>query len=352
LESIPIGLLVIDSKGEIITTNRSASEILGYTTGMLEGKGWGEIFFDTDKNDEFNQVIIDTIKEKKVNLHHDTDYTAPTGEILRLSITTSFLYDNDEIAAIVALIDDVTELHRMHEREKTILEEKSRIQKERAESLVKLASGVAHQIRNPVTSIGGFAMRMLKKTDDNHSNAPYLNNILKGTSRLEHIVQAVSEYMDSSPVKEEKILIQDVLNEARCRLDKKAAQLSKKITWNIRSRPTAVFADPILFPKTLDEILTNSLESFKDEQGSIDIVVLKNRTELSIEISDTGTGISGEDRPYIFDPFFSTKAVGVGMGLCKARKIIVDHKGELVVESGPERGAKVTIRLPFQGNEN
>ncbi len=91
---------MIDSKGEIITTNRSVSEILGYATDMLEGKGWGEIFFDTDNNVEFNQVIVDVIQEKKINLHRDTSYVRPTGETLQLSITTSFLRENGEIVGI------------------------------------------------------------------------------------------------------------------------------------------------------------------------------------------------------------------------------------------------------------
>ncbi len=82
LESVPVGLLVIDPQGEIVTTNRAASEI-------LKGKGWGELFFDNDHNIDFNQVILDVIQEKRVNLHRSVNYSGPTGETLRLSMTTS-----------------------------------------------------------------------------------------------------------------------------------------------------------------------------------------------------------------------------------------------------------------------
>lgn len=346
MESIPIGLLVIDSKGEIITTNRSASEILGYTTDMLEGKGWGEIFFDTDNNVEFNQVIVDVIQEKKINLHRDTSYVRPTGETLQLSITTSFLRENGEIVGIVVLMDDVTELHRFHEREKAILEEKSRIQHERAEGLKKLALAVAHQIRNPIMSIGGFAMRMLKKPDKKDQDTVYLQNILKGANRLEDIVQAVRDYTDLPPVEPIKIPVSEILEKAQRRLRKKAVEFSKKVNWDIQIQPAEVFIDPELFERALDEVLLNALESFAGDQGRINMIVYQDIKGACIEISDTGVGISEQDKPYIFDPFFSTKAMGVGMGLCKAQRIIVEHRGEITINSSLEKGTKVTIRLP------
>jgi len=199
LESVPVGLLVIDPKGEIVTTNRAASEILGYSSEMLKGKGWGELFFDNDQNIDFNQVILDVIQEKRVNLHRSVNYSRPTGETLRLSITTSFLKENEEVAGIVVLMDDITEIDRVRRRERAILEEKNRIQRQRAEGLQKLSLAVAHQIRNPVTSIGGFSMRILKTLDENNPSTDYVHNILTGTKRLEDIVKAVNDYADLSP---------------------------------------------------------------------------------------------------------------------------------------------------------
>ncbi|MEA2039666.1 MAG: ATP-binding protein [Thermodesulfobacteriota bacterium] len=98
--------------------------------------------------------------------------------------------------------------------------------------------------------------------------------------------------------------------------------------------------------EALNEILLNALESFRDNQGSIDIVVYQDSNGLYITISDNGTGITEREKPYIFDPFFSTKAVGVGMGLCKAHRIIAEHNGEIAVDSHAHDGTTVTIRLP------
>lgn len=339
-------MLVIDSQGEIVTINRAACEILGYTRDTFRGKGWGEIFFEADKNVEFNQVIIEVILEKQVNLHRDVSYIRPTGETLRLSINTSFLQENDEIVGLVVLLDDVTELHELHEREKAILEEKNRAQRERTESLKKLALAVAHQIRNPVTSIGGFATRLLNKSDKKGGNAVYLRNILSGTKRLEAIVQGVVDYTEIFPASPVKVPISGVLGKAQARLTEKAIELSKQVNWNVKIEPIEVLIDPELFAQALDEILLNCVEAFTGDHGTVDIIAFRNANGTYIEISGTGTGISEQDMPYIFDPFFTTKAVGVGMGLCKAQRIITEHKGELTVSSSPGKGTKVTVRLP------
>ena len=343
---MPIGLLVIDSQGEIVTINRAACEILGYTSDTFRGKGWGEIFFEADKNVEFNQVIIEVILEKQVNLHRDVSYIRPTGETLRLSINTSFLQENDEIVGLVVLLDDVTELHELHEREKAILEEKNLAQRERTESLKKLALAVAHQIRNPVTSIGGFAARLLNKSDKKGGNAVYLRNILSGTKRLEAIVQGVMDYTEISPDSPVKVPISGVLGKAQARLTEKAIELSKQVNWNVKIEPIEVLIDPELFAQALDEILLNCVEAFTGDHGTVDIIAFRNGNGTYIEISGTGTGISEQDMPYIFDPFFTTKAVGVGMGLCKAQRIITEHKGDLTVSSSPGKGTKVTVHLP------
>jgi len=128
LDTHPVGLMVINPGGEVITINQAASETLGYPHAAFQGKGWGDLFFGDEQNTEFNQVIVDIIQEKKVNLKRSTPYVRADGTTLQLSITGSFLRENDAIAGIVVLLNDVTELHRAHEKEKAALEEKSALQ--------------------------------------------------------------------------------------------------------------------------------------------------------------------------------------------------------------------------------
>ena len=347
-ESLPVGLIAIDPGGEVITINRAASEMLGYPLDAFEGKRWGDLFFDDEKNTSFNQIIIDIVQERRVNLKRSVSYVTPAGKILQLSITGSFLRENEEIAGIVVLINDVTELHQAHAIEKTVLEEKSALQHERAESIKNLAEGVAHQIRNPVTAIGGFSMRILNKLDQDDPNRAYLEAILKGTKRLEDVVTAVSSYTKLLQIEPKKVAISEVLEKAKAGLSRREAELSKKIEWTIQSEPIEVMIDPGLFTHALNELFLNALEFCKEDQVSIEVSVFEDANRVNVEIKDSGTGISEQDKPYIFDPFFTTKAVGVGMGLCKVKRIISEHKGEITVESSLGKGTQVRIRLPHK----
>jgi len=347
LECVPVGLLVINPQGEIVVTNRAASKILGYSQAEFRGRGWGDLFFDNDKNTDFNQVFLDVIQEKRVDLRRRVKYARKTGEILILSITTSFLKEGEDVAGIVVLIDDVTEIDRVRRHEKEALEEKNRIQQQRVKSLQKLSLAVAHQIRNPITSIGGFSMRILKMLNKGDPSTRYVKNILTGTRRLEAIVRAVSEYANLLPASPTRVFIPDLIEKTRMGVDQKATGLSKKVNWNIQVEPIEVEVDPKLFLEALAQVFLNSLEAFEGNNGTIAVRGFDKEC-LIVEVVDDGVGIAEKDIPYIFDPFFTTKAVGVGMGLCNAQKIISEHKGTITIESIPGKGAKVTIRVPIQ----
>lgn len=346
MESVPVGLLVVDPDGEIILCNNAASRILEYERQAIEGKGWAEIFFDSEENTAFNDVIVDVIWKQKVNLRREVSYLTPTGAVRHLSTTSSFLLENDEIAGIVILLDDVTDIHQMQQREKAMLEEKNRIQRERAESLKKLALGVAHEIRNPTVFIGGFANRMLKQADEGSPFPKYLENILSGTKRLENIVVAVKDYADISAIVPTEVPVTDIVEKARENLKKETALLSKQIDWRIQLEPVELAADPDLLAEALAAVLRNGLESIRHEPGVIEISSGREGNATYIEVSDTGAGISEKDLPFVFDPFFSSKADGIGMGLPSAQRIMAEHGGEIRIDSTPGEGTKVRLSLP------
>ena len=343
-----MGLLVINPDGAIVTSNGAASEILGYACHMFEGKGWGDLFLEDSRNQAFNQIILDVIEEKKVNLHRRVPYVQPGGKTLQLSITGSFLRENEQIAGIVLILHDVTELQLLHDREKQVLREKHRLDHERAEGLTRLAMAIAHQIRNPVMSIGGFAMRILSKIDENSPIAVYLKNILSDAERLEAIVRVVSEYTRIPTAKPVRVSISDILEKEVAQLQAKAAELSKRVTWSLELSVMEFGVDPALFRRAIYEVLLNAMEFLEGDEGSVTIFLSEEPNGLRMEVVDDGIGIPEKDMPYVFDPFFTTKAVGVGMGLCLVRRIIGEHGGDVRIDSTPGKGTKIIMRFPDQ----
>ncbi len=346
LESIPVGLLVISPDGEIVTSNDAASHILGYSCRMFEGKGWGDLFLEDLRNQAFNQVILDVIEEKKVNLHRRVPYAQPGGKRLQLSITGSFLHEDEQIAGIVLIFHDVTELQTLHDREKRVLKEKHRLERERAESLMRLAMAISHQIRNPIMSIGGFARRTLSKIGESASIAPYLKNILSDAERLESIVKVVNEYTRITTAEPVNISVSEIIEAEVSRLRIKSMELSKRVNWSLNFSEVAFPVDPALLRRAIYEVLLNAMEFLNGDEGSVKIFMTEKNNGLLMEIVDDGIGISGSDLPYVFDPFFTTKAVGVGMGLCLVRRIVGEHGGDVGIDSKPGKGAKVVMRIP------
>ena len=293
-------------------------------------------------------MILDVIQEKKVNLHRRVRYVQPGGRTLQLSITGSFLREKEQIAGIVLILHDVTELQLLHDREKQVLREKHRLERERAEGLTRLAMAIAHQIRNPVMSIGGFAVRILSKIDENSSIVAYLKNILSDARRLEAIVKVVSEYTRVPTAKPVPVSISDIFEKEMARLQVKTVELSKRVKWSMALSTVEFPVDPVLFRKAVYEVLLNAVEFFGSDEGSVEIFLLEEDNGLLIEVVDNGVGIAEKDMPYVFDPFFTTKAVGVGMGLCLVRRIVGEHGGDVRIDSEPGKGTKVIMRFPDQ----
>ncbi|MFH1134749.1 MAG: ATP-binding protein [Pseudomonadota bacterium] len=346
MENVPIGLLVINPEGEIIKVNEMACRLLGYPVSCLEEKGWGELFFEDQKNDDFNQIIVDVIMKREVNLRSLVVYHSPGGDVRHLSVTSSFLHEEGELVGIVVLLDDVTEVIMGQRREKAMLEEKNRIQKERAAALRNLALGVAHEIRNPTMVIGGFARRLQKKAAADSVEDQALEKIISGAARLENIVRSVKEYAGIPGLDLQPAYLNELI-EAAVNLNRaKDLALRKEVEFKIVVDSVRVVVDVKLLISALDEIFENSLDFLGRTGGVVTIATRVNELGSTIEISDNGPGIKERDLPFIFDPFFSTRADGMGLGLSKVHLIISEHGGKITVDSREGAGATFSLFLP------
>lgn len=337
--------------GQISVANESAAQILGYSRERLIGKGWAELFLATEGNDDFNQVFVDVIQEERLNLHRTVSYRQISGRKRHLSMTTSFLKQDGRLEGIVLLMDDVTELHRMQELEKAILSENHRIQRERAESLQKLAMAVAHQLRNPLTAIGGLALLLLRRSQDPATVEKVVNDILADTRRLEAIVKSVEEYTRIPRGQPTAVEVSQLLTDLQEYGNAIARHLSRDIQWVYHVEEMNITVDSQSFVLALREVVKNSVEFLGRSKGSILINAYREEGRTAVfEVIDDGIGISEQDCPFIFDPFFTTKAAGVGMGLCRVERILSDHKGTVSVDSRVGRGTAVQLRIPLRGS--
>ena len=219
------------------------------------------------------------------------------------------------------------------------------LRSERLAALGELSQGVAHEVRNPVMSIGGFAKRLQKKFRPEDPEAKYVEVILNETARLQRMVEDVDHYtkMPEPIVKEVKLsnLVNGVLSEWE---ESHATEDIRVETELVPEDPT-VHVDKDQMKRALIHLMCNAKEAMP-KGGTLFVLTRWEGSTLVISVRDNGTGIAPEDLPRIFDPFFTSKTRGSGLGLTTVNRIVSDHGGEVKVSSTPGKGTEVHLFLP------
>ena len=236
------------------------------------------------------------------------------------------------------------EKFELTERELKITQQEL-IRSSRLAAMGHLAQGVAHEIRNPVTSIGGFARRIEKALNHESKLKGYVQIILKETERLENLVRQVNEFSSvlfASLVHGDVREVLDLLIE---NFKSTAQDQRVSLLTAFDQALPYIRMDPSQLLTALSSITENALESMP-EGGKLAISARQKGNLLMIEVSDSGCGISGEHIESVYDPFFTSKTRGAGMGLTMVHQIITNHDGEIKIQSLEGKGTTVTIRLP------
>ncbi|MDY6971855.1 MAG: ATP-binding protein [Thermodesulfobacteriota bacterium] len=220
------------------------------------------------------------------------------------------------------------------------------IRTERLEAMGHLIQGVAHEIRNPITTIGGFAWRIKRGFKQDPKLQQYINIILKESERLENLVKTVDEFTNLLSARltldECNTILEQVLREFQPR----ANQQGVKILANIEQGLSLTIDSSQIFT-ALSNIMSNALESMPDG-GELKLDAKHEPDHILITILDTGPGIPKEDLNSVYDPFFTTKTRGAGLGLSMVHQIVLNHDGEIKIESREGEGTTVTLRLPVK----
>jgi two-component system sensor histidine kinase HydH len=223
--------------------------------------------------------------------------------------------------------------------------EKKLLQTERLAALGKLSQGVAHEVRNPVMIIGGFARRLQKRLPTEDRAQEMIAPILHQARRLERMVAEIEAFTgllepDLKPRDLAKVVDQVLAASA-------AALQQLNITLQCRVHPDLpqIPLDENLMGQALSHLIDNAAEAMP-QGGQLTLTVTPEPQGVRLTLRDTGTGIGPEDMPYLFDPFFSSKPDGTGMGLTKVHQVISDHRGEIQINSELGQGTEVNIWLP------
>jgi signal transduction histidine kinase len=276
-------------------------------------------------------------------------------EVLNKQGGRSFNDDDLEMLTILSnmigpALENAQLYRRLQEKLELTMEElqmveEKLLQSQRLAALGKLSKGVAHEVRNPVMIIGGFARRLQKRLSDNDPTREMIAPILDEVHRLEQMVAEIEAFtvLLEPDLKRRDLgeVIDRVLAEADPALTQRRITVQRLIPQQLPRIPL----DENLMDQALHHLIDNAMEAMAGG-GQLTLEVTPEAKGLRLTLRDTGAGIPPEDMPYIFDPFFSSKPHGTGMGLTKVHQVISDHGGEIEITSVPGQGTEVTIRLP------
>jgi signal transduction histidine kinase len=221
------------------------------------------------------------------------------------------------------------------------------IRSEKISSLVEMAMGVAHSIRNPVMSIGGLARRLNRDLGDLPEAREKLDYIIEGADRLENIVKEFEKFSKKEDLSFRVTDIVPIIRQALEKSKEKQTAAEVRFDFILSEESLPCWIDPVLFRKVLDEILSNSMEVVSPE-GSVVVRLEREGHFARIDIADSGIGIPPAIQTKIFDPFFSTKIHSIGLGLTYVHRIIKEHQGTIEVKSDEGHGTTFVIRVPVR----
>lgn len=342
LESIPSGLITVDLNGYITTFNSAAESVLRYRLGEVQGQPIQKIL----NLHLYNLLLIDR-EEHLSNLVASDRY----GREVVLDVAVSPLRD-DRGVRVGALItfNDVTSVHRLEE-------EKRRL--DRLAALGEMAANVAHEVRNPLASIKTSVQLLLDdlaksstdpaifKDEENRVEAQEsVSIVLKEVERLDAIVRDLLLFAKPRQLYRTPCNLLE-LSDRVLRMMHMQCEDAGIMVHRSYQPLSKLRVDVAQIEQVLINLYQNAVQAMPDG-GVLSISCQEIPDWLEIIVSDTGVGISPDQLEQIFQPFFTTRAHGIGLGLPITRRLVEDHHGYMFVESQLGSGTTVTVRLPLK----
>ncbi|MCX7804169.1 MAG: ATP-binding protein [Planctomycetota bacterium] len=341
LRGLSSGLIVVDARGVITKANDMALDILRSPEYAVVGRPISAIGGLKEMAEVTARTLATGTGVDRMEVSVDVK-----GENVPLGLSVSPL--KDRAGSAVGAVVNFRSLVSIRR-----LEEQVRRSRHLA-SLGQMAAGVAHEIRNPLNSIRGFA-QLLQENPTDEKAREYAGIILEEVDRMNEIVQGL---LDFSRQRELTLVVTDVVSVVTAVLrDMKADIEAARVSLEYSSdAPTmTVLGNEAKLRQVFRNIILNAVQAMPDG-GKLGVRVFRRRAgpeyddsekqEVTVSISDTGTGIAPEILPKIFDPFFTSKEVGTGLGLSISQKIVDQHGGRIEVATEVGKGSAFTVFLP------
>jgi len=332
--NMPAGLLVVNATGIISSANPAAEQTLG-----IRALGFRRHSEALGESSELSRLVAECLAEGRIFRREQVEHTTPAGERRHLGVTISPIRKGDEkINGAICLLSDLTELAALQQQIQL---------KENLAALGELSAGIAHEFKNALATISGYA-QMIRAEELDGEASDYANRILEQTRNITHVVTEFLKYARPLDIANDPVALEPLVE----RVISEVANAKPEVQVRAEGTFSSVPGDENLLRQALLNLVRNAAEACADAVAGGQVVLKGELLRADsggaqrIVILDNGPGIEREALGKLFRPFYTTKSDGTGLGLAVVQKIIVQHGGRVEARNRSEGGAAFTITLP------
>ena len=347
LRSIAAGVITIDKDGFIVTWNKRAEEIVNLRAPQFIGLHYS-VFADLlqinlPEREETMKMVEMTAQTGKVFTRNQICYRSPQGDETYLNLSASQLISEaGDYLGVVVVFEDIT-------NEVQMKEEVERISK--LAETGQLAANIAHELRNPLSSIKGAAQLLRKEMPEAlmAEHGEFLDMIVQEVNGLDRIATEFLEFSRVTPPEMRPVSVTALLGRLLQFMSAYLADQEVHVVQNLDAGLPELSLDRAQMEQVIKNIVINAVQAMP-HGGTLTVTTRCHPDQdiVDIDFTDTGVGISAAKIDKICTPFFTTKTKGTGLGLAIVRKIVETHGGRLVIQSTPGEGSTFTVQLPIQ----
>lgn len=333
LDNITSGVIMLDTSGNILMINGAACRILNIIPEDVVNKNYKELISKINSTELYN--LVSGIEGRTFSpVRQQIKAVLGDKRATLLVFITSLKY-SDKYIGLLVVFEDITDV----------------LEAQKALTWQDIARKIAHEIKNPLTPIKLSTERIIKKwknkdADFGEAFERATKSIVKEVESMKRLVDSFTRFGKMPDIAKKPTNISNIINEI-INLYKEYKDIELKVS--LPSNPPQMEIDEEQIKRVIINIIDNAIQAMENK-GVINVVldfdILDNKALISI--SDTGPGIKDEDKDKLFEPYFSTKKNGMGLGLTIAKRIIMEHKGNIKVKDNKPRGSIFSIELPIK----
>jgi signal transduction histidine kinase len=335
--NMPAGLLLVNSAGLVTSANPAAELALGVNS--LSYHRYSEVF---GADSRLTQLITGCLEQGRTYRREEVEYLTPSRELRQLGVTISPILrgSEDEVTGAICLLSDLTELAAL---------QKQIHMKENLAALGELSAGIAHEFKNALATISGYAQMIRSETQPGTELREHGQKILDQTRALTHVVTEFLKFARPLELADEQVTLRPIFEH----IVAEVADTVPGVPITCEGEFGNVSGDDALLRQAFLNLTRNAAEAAAEGHGGGRVIIRGeiDQTGLTqgqrISIADSGPGIPQESLTKIFMPFYTTKANGTGLGLAVVQKIVVQHGGTIEARNQMQGGAEFIVWLPF-----